>query len=73
MATTNRIKTWITGDVLTAADLNGEFNNVLNTVNGGINEDNLDTIAFLDLDNTSATETIRAKSTVSDTILLVYS
>ena len=26
----SRIKTWIAGDILTAADLNAEFNNILN-------------------------------------------
>lgn len=34
MATTARVKTWVSGDTLTAADLNGEFNNLLT---GGIN------------------------------------
>lgn len=34
MATTARVKTWISGDTLTAADLNAEFNNLLT---GGIN------------------------------------
>lgn len=34
MATTSRITTWISGDTLTAAALNAEFNNVLN---GGVN------------------------------------
>jgi hypothetical protein len=34
MATTARVKTWNSGDVLTAADLNAEFNNMLT---GGIN------------------------------------
>ena len=26
----SRVKTWIVGDILTAADLNAEFNNVIN-------------------------------------------
>lgn len=34
MAITARVKTWISGDTLTAADLNAEFNAMLN---GGIN------------------------------------
>ncbi len=34
MATTSRVKSWVSGDTLTAADLNAEFNNVLN---GGVN------------------------------------
>ena len=34
MASTSRVKTWVSGDTLTAADLNAEFNNLLN---GGIN------------------------------------
>ncbi len=42
MGTTNRITVWIAGDVLTAAALNGEFNNILSTLNGNINADNID-------------------------------
>jgi hypothetical protein len=34
MASTSRVKTWISGDTLTASDLNAEFNNLLT---GGIN------------------------------------
>lgn len=34
MASTSRVKTWISGDTLTAADLNAEFDNLLT---GGIN------------------------------------
>lgn len=30
MATFTRIKTWVSNEVLTAADLNGEFNNIIN-------------------------------------------
>src|SRR3990167_3339435 len=31
-ATFSRVKTWTTGEVLTAADLNAEFNNILNNL-----------------------------------------
>lgn len=41
MATLSRVKTWISGDVLTASDLNAEFNNVLNDYNGGITNANI--------------------------------
>ena len=34
MASTSRVKSWVSGDTLTAADLNAEFNNLLT---GGIN------------------------------------
>ena len=32
MATFTRVKTWVSNEVLTAADLNGEFNNILNNM-----------------------------------------
>lgn len=32
MGLLSRVKTWITGEVLTASDLNGEFNNILNNL-----------------------------------------
>ncbi len=39
----SRIKTWITGDTLTAADLNAEFNNILTNFNpGGMASDSPD-------------------------------
>lgn len=41
MATISRIKTWNTGDVLTASDLNAEINNILNDYNGGITNANI--------------------------------
>lgn len=44
MGIISRIKTWITGDILVASDINGEFNNILNDYNGSINEDNIGTI-----------------------------
>ena len=42
MGTTNRLTVWIAGDVLTAAALNGEFNNIITTLNGNVNADNID-------------------------------
>jgi hypothetical protein len=41
MGTISRVTTWSTGDTLTAADLNGEFDNILSTANGSLNADNL--------------------------------
>ncbi len=41
MATTNRLTTWSPGDVLTASALNNEFNNILTTINGNVDADNL--------------------------------
>src|SRR4030043_658086 len=40
MATVSRIKTWGTSDTLTAADLNAEFNNIINDYNGNITNAN---------------------------------
>jgi|TARA_R100000656_G_C3866441_1_gene111166 hypothetical protein len=44
MTQISRSKIWVTGDVLTAADLNGEINVIHNDYNGSIDEDNLGTI-----------------------------
>ena len=41
MATLSRAKTWAAGETLTASDLNAEFDNVLSTVNGNLNDANL--------------------------------
>lgn len=47
MATISRVKTWATGDVLTASDLNAEFNNILNDYNGGITNANISASAAI--------------------------
>ena len=41
MATISRVKTWVDNEVLTASDLNGEFNNIDNDYNGGITNANI--------------------------------
>jgi hypothetical protein len=41
MATISRAKEWITGDTLTAADLNAEFDSILSDYNGGIEDSNI--------------------------------
>lgn len=41
MSTISRIKTWATSDTLTAADLNAEFNNIMNDYNGSITNANI--------------------------------
>lgn len=42
MSTFSRIKTWISGDLLTAGDLNSEFNNLITGLNGSLNLSNID-------------------------------
>lgn len=44
MSVISRSKVWVTGDVLTASDLNGEFNVIFNDYNGSIDENNIGTI-----------------------------
>ena len=44
MATIERSKVWIAGDVLTASDLNGEFNIIHTAVNGNLDEANIGTL-----------------------------
>lgn len=46
----SRVKTWIAGEVLTASDLNGEFNNIINNALSLISP----LTANLDFDNFSA-------------------
>jgi len=41
MGTISRLTTWSTGDTLTAAAINAEFDNILSTANGSLNADNL--------------------------------
>lgn len=41
MATISRQTTWVSGDTLTAAALNAEFNNIVNDYNGGITNANI--------------------------------
>lgn len=47
MASISRVKTWISGDVLTASDLNAEFNNIVNDYNGGITNANINASAAI--------------------------
>lgn len=44
MTTLARQKVWVTGDVLTASDLNGEFNNIVNDYNGSVLSVNIGTL-----------------------------
>lgn len=60
MSTISRTKVWVTGDVLTAADLNGEFNTIYNDYNGSIDHNNLGTIAG------TVTHTVSANSDLWD-------
>lgn len=41
MATISRVTTWADGDTVTASNLNGEFNNILNDYNGNITNANI--------------------------------
>ena len=47
MATISRQTTWNSGDTLTASDLNGEFNNIVNDYNGGITNANIGSSAAI--------------------------
>lgn len=60
MATISRVKTWVDNEVLTASDLNGEFNNIVNDYNGGITNANISAsanIAASKIAGTAATQT----------------
>jgi len=47
MSVYTRVKTWVAGDVLTAADLNGEFDLPATAINGGLDETNFTTLEGL--------------------------
>lgn len=46
-ATISRIKVWTDGEILFSSDINAEFNNILNLVNGNIDDDNISATANL--------------------------
>lgn len=71
MSTLSRLKVWIAGDVLTAADLNNEFNNIINDYNGSIDADNLGTIQNLVLSNSTTTNTVDVTSTSTGAAYIV--
>jgi len=48
ISTISRIKTWNTSDTLTAADLNAEFDNIVNDYNGTITNANISAAAAID-------------------------
>src|SRR4030042_4978714 len=58
MATVSRIKTWGTSDTLTAADLNAEFNNIINDYNGNITNANISASAAIAYSKLSLTGNI---------------
>lgn len=55
MATLSRQTTWSDNQVLTAASLNAEFNNILNDYNGGITNANISASAAIDKTKISGT------------------
>ena len=73
MATITRSKNWVTGDILTAADLNNEFNNILTLVNGNLDSDNIGTLETLVLSNATSTDTIRVTASSSGLAFVVES
>lgn len=72
MSVISRIKTWITGDTLTASDLNAEFNNILNDYNGGITNANINASAAIAYSKISLSGSI-INSDVSPSAAIAYS
>lgn len=58
MALIDRLKTWATGDILTASDLNNEFNNIHTLVNGTIESANIGTLTTLTFSNSTASSNV---------------
>lgn len=73
MSTISRQTIWSTGDTLTAAALNNEFNNIINDYNGSINENNLGTIKNLVLSNSTTTTVIDVTNTSTGAVLEINS
>ena len=65
MATISRVHTFSTGEVLTAANLNGELNLIVTAINGNIDAANVDTSAIPTL---TATQTLTNKTLTSPKI-----
>lgn len=63
MSTLSRQKTWIAGDVLTASDLNTEFNNIINDYNGSINSSNIGTLTTLTFSTSGTSNSITVNNT----------
>ena len=70
MSVLSRVKTWLVGDTLTAADLNAEFNNIVNDYNGGITNANISASAGIDATKISGTAaTLTGTETLSNKTL----
>jgi hypothetical protein len=79
MATISRIKIWNTGDTLTPADLNAEFNNIINDYNGNIKNANIASDAAIEaskLDSniltTTNTKTVTNKTLAKPKLIQPY-
>ena len=58
MALVSRTKIWVAGDILTASDLNNEFQVLYDVVNGNLTSPNIGTLATLTFSNSTASSTI---------------
>jgi hypothetical protein len=58
-----RQKIWIFGDILTASELNNEFNNIVNILNGNLDQDNLGVLQTLVVTNPTAAPAVVITST----------
>lgn len=72
MATISRLTTWNTGDTLTAAALNAEFNNILNDYNGGITNANISGSAAIAYSKLALTGSI-VNADISASAAIAYS
>jgi hypothetical protein len=58
MALINRSKIWIAGDILTASDLNNEFQVAYDCINGNIVSANIGTLSTLIFSNSTASSNV---------------
>lgn len=64
----SRLKTWTSGEILTVDDLNNEYDNIINYINGSLTATNFDTTGRFRMDTLDATSGIRIGSTPSATL-----
>lgn len=67
-STLSRLKTWTTGEILRTNDLNNEFDNIVNHVNGSLDIANLDSTGRVRFDTLDVTSGLRLGSSPAATL-----
>jgi len=67
-STLSRLKTWTTREILTVSDLNNEFDNIVNHINGSLGSANIDSTGRIRIDTLDVQSGIRLGSTATATL-----